>query len=137
MAGMLDEIAAYLQGLSLGTIGSDLYKHRLGDAGVPAFATCLFQRPGRPGIVTMEALGVAYERPDLGVLVRGGSQQYATVMQHAHDIHEALAEVSNRFLSGTWYVAIEPVAPPEDQGVDYHNRPLVLARYTVTKEPSA
>jgi len=136
MAGMLDEIATYLQGLSLGTIGSDLYKHRLGDAGVPAFATCLFQRPGRAGIVTMEALGVAYEQPDLGVLVRGGSQQYATVMQRAHDIHDALAEVSNQFLSGTWYVAIDPVAPPEDQGVDYHNRPLVLARYTVTKEPS-
>jgi len=134
---LLHEIGAYLQGLGLGTIGTDLYYHRLGDAGVPAFATCLFQRPGRPGIVTMEALGVAYEQPDLGVLVRGGSQQYATVMQRAQDIHDALAEVSNRLLSGTWYVGIEPVAPPEDQGVDYHNRPLVLARYTVTKEPSA
>jgi len=133
---LLNEIGAYLQGLNLGTIGVNLYYHRLGDAGVPAFATCLFQRPGRAGIVTMEAVGVAYEQPDLNVLVRGGSQQYATVMQRAQDIHDALSEVSNVFLSGTWYVAIDPVAPPEDQGVDYHNRPLVLARYTVTKEPS-
>src|SRR5215471_3602800 len=131
---LLHEIGGYLQGLGLGTIGVNLYYHRLSDAGVPAFATCLFQRPGQAGIVIHERPGVAYEMPDLGVLVRGASDQYATAMQRAQDIHEALAEVVNRSLDGTWYVAIDPVSPPEDQGLDYHARPLILARYNVTKE---
>jgi len=133
---MLDEISHYLEAQGLGTLGVSLFKHRLGDAGVPAFATCLFQRPGQAGIVIHERPGVAYEMPDIGVLVRGASNQYATAMQHALDIHEALAEVVNMTLDGTWYVAIEPVSPPEDQGLDYHARPLILARYNVTKAPS-
>jgi len=132
----LDEIAHYLQAQSLGTLGVNLFKHRLGDAGVPAFATCLFQRPGMAGIRVHETPGEALEQPDLGVLVRGASDQYATAMQRAQDIHEALAQVVNRSLDGTWYVAIDPVSPPEDQGLDYHARPLILARYNVTKAPS-
>jgi hypothetical protein len=132
----LEEVAHYLQAQGLGTLGVDLYMHRLQDVGVPAFATCLFQRPGRSGIKTHDAAGVAYEQPDLGVLVRGGANQYATVMQHAQDIHEALAMVANVYLDGVWYVAIDPVSPPQDQGVDSHLRPLILARYGVTKSPS-
>ena len=133
---MLLEVAGYLQAQGFGTLGSTIYLHRLQDAGVADFVTCLFQRPGMPGIRVHETPGVLYEQPDLSVLVRGGSNQYATVMQHAQDIHAALGEVTNQYLDGVWYVGIDPVSPPDDQGVDAKARPLILARYSVTKSPS-
>lgn len=133
---MLSEVAAYLTAHSLGTLGTDMYLHRLQDVGVPALAVCLFQRPGRPGIRTHDIAGVAYEQPDLSIMVRGGPTQYATAMTRAQDITDALAEVTNTTLSGVRYLSIDVVTPPEDAGVDSHARPLILARFAVTKEVS-
>lgn len=133
---LLDEVAAYLQAQGLGTVGTDLFKSRLMDINTPAFCTALFETAGIGGQRVHDVAGINLARPGLDVLVRAATDGYAVAEARAVAIHAALAAVANQDLSGTRYLALDPLSPPQNVGMDAHNRVLIEIRFLVTKEPS-
>lgn len=126
---ILDEIGAYLQANSIGTVGTDIFKGSMPNT--PVVQIGLYEYQGLPSIDASG--GIAAERPRFQVIVRGPAYEAARTTAEA--IHTLLNRTSFT-QSGTAYLFVKAIAPPFKIGVDANNNVKIGISFQVTKETS-
>jgi hypothetical protein len=123
---MIDDIATYLAGQGIGTVGTNLFKGMLPAS--PDNCVALFEYGGeRPDLV-----GTYVERPKLNVRVRNTS--YSAGRSACGSIIEDLHTVGDTTLSGTRYLYIMALQSPIYLGRDGHERAEWSINFQVVKE---
>jgi len=134
---LLDELGAFLQAQSLGTLGSNLFLGGLPvdapNATTPDACTALVETPGFPAIYVHDVVPPSREAPVVQILVRGAPYDYATARQWAQDIFLALGSIRNQTLSGTFYLGVQPIQSVFHLRQDDYNRPLMTCQFRVDK----
>jgi hypothetical protein len=131
---LLDEIGAYLQAQSIGTLGTDLFRGELPDHVDSAVG--VFETPGASPTYVQDDAGVKLESPHFMVLARGAREDYEAPRQKAEDALTALAAVRNQSLSGTRYLRVKPLQTPFPLERDDNDRVVIAVNFEALKEPS-
>ena len=126
---LADDIAAYLQTSSIGTVGTDIFVGHMPDA--PANCMAVIQSGGESPEMAGPISG-QIERPRLIVRVRNTS--YASGASKANDVLKALHTAGEVSLSGHRYLFIRAVGSVNQLGRDHENRSLFSLDFVVTKE---
>jgi len=126
---LADDIAAYLQTSSIGTVGTDIFVGHMPDA--PANCMAVIQSGGESPEMAGPISG-QIERPRLIVRVRNAS--YASGASKANDVLKALHTAGEVSLSGHRYLFIRAVGSVNQLGRDHENRSLFSLDFVVTKE---
>src|ERR1051325_6921886 len=126
---LLDEIGAYLQSLSLGTVGTDLFLGSTPDS--PDACVTVREYGGEAPEFTLGP-SVAYEQPRIQIVCRAGVADYAAARTKAEAIYRAL-NVAEATLSATHYLRIEPLQSPFPIGRDENNRWEIAFNCSVMK----
>jgi len=100
------EIAAWLQAQSLGTVATDLFEGELPDT--PVAATAVYATPG--GGAMRSHQGVEYDRPTVQIFVRRSSTRLA--MAAAWTIYNAFHNFEAGDMGGHRYGWALPIQPP-------------------------
>jgi len=141
--GMVEEIKTYV----LAQIGAPWIDPTVDDANgnifldflppsAPDRSCGIFQLPGSP---PQRGLGntVMWYNPRLKIVNRtsiaGG---YAQAKLDGEIIRDLLQAVTNKTVSGTFYMSVRPVGEPSAAVLDPSNRPLFSLEYEVMKYPS-
>lgn len=142
--GMVEEIRAYILASSLGgnpwidpdsnAATGNIYRDFF-PPNSPDRALCVYQLPGLPD---QRGLGnsVMWENPRLKVATRSASIDYATAKLDSEHVRDLLKAVTNKSVSGTFYMAIRPAGKPAAEALDPNNRPIFYTEYDVMKYPS-
>lgn len=126
---LLDDIAAYLQTNSLGTVGTDIFKGSLPDQ--PDNCIALFEYAGdRPE----HAQGAPLDKPGLQIRVRNKS--YSSARQKCQEIQNLLHGIHEQIINNTRYVLMLANQSPEPLGRDASDRMEFVQNYSVTYERS-
>jgi hypothetical protein len=136
---LCDEVTTYLQGLGLGTLGTNLFYSQEPDQ--PNVCTVVRDYGGMDGEYTHDIPGVAYERPRFQVACRGEPQDYDGPRARARAVYLALMIVKNTFLTASdgeqvWYREIVPLQSPFELRRDLKERVIIGFNCQVVKEPS-
>ena len=126
---LADDIAAYLQTSSIGTVGTDIFVGHMPDA--PANCMAVIQSGGESPEMAGPISG-QIERPRLIVRVRNTS--YASGASKANDVLKALHTAGEVSLSGHRYLFIRAVGSVNQLGRDHELRSLFSLDFVVTKE---
>ena len=137
---LLDEVAAKLQTLSVGTIGVDLFKGTMPET--PDACTAVFEYGGVAPTMGFGSAGIFYESPSVQIVCRGVKDDYSTPRSLAETAYEGLASVEASTLSvsgGTsaFYHWIHPNQPPFQMQRDVNGRVYIAFNCLVEKELSA
>lgn len=136
---VLSEIAAKLQDLGLGTVGTDIHIGRMPESG-PASSSgtvcAVYEFAGIPSDLGFSVSGIQYETPGVQVVFRGYPNIYSVPRAAAATAHNGLAAVQATTLSGTRYLLIRPQGSPEQFKRDANERPYIAVSFLATKVPS-
>lgn len=128
----LDDIGAYLQSQSLGTLGTNLFLGALYDnPQIPDAATALLPAQGLSPVIVHQAVADAVDQPQLYVLCRGAVYNFQEPHGRIQAIYAALHNVVNLTLSGTRYLGIVAAGTPLSLGPDDQFRPLLACTFQV------
>lgn len=122
---LLDDIAAYLEDQSVGTVGTDIFMGTMPDT--PDSCIALYEYAGEPP----EQIG-NIERPGLQVRVRDPS--YSAGRAKIESVVNALAGLYEQVLSGHRYLYIRAQQSPEAMGRDQSGREEFVVNFIVIKE---
>lgn len=102
---------------------------------VPDRAMCLYQMPGGPD---QRGLGntIMWENPRLRVSVRGAISDFEEAKLDSFHIRDLLKVVTNKTVSGIYYMSMRPAGEPAAESLDPTNRPIFYTEYEVMKYPS-
>ena len=141
--GMVEEIKAYILAQigspwidpDLDAVNGNIYRDFFPPAPSPDRSLCVYQLPGAPD---QRGLGntIMWENPRLKISVRGDVLDYATPKLDSEHIRDVLKAVTNKSVSGTFYMAIRPVGKPAAEALDPTSRPIFYMEYEVMKYPS-
>lgn len=126
----MDEIATYLAGKNVGTVGTDIFKGFMPDQ--PDNMVVLFEYAGEPMELTMGEGDAIIERPGLQVRVRNKS--YSAARAKIESVVGALHGLANETLGGKRYLLISANQSPESIGLDANNRSELVVNFSVLKE---
>ena len=111
MAGVLEEIVAFLDSEGLGTAGTDLFMSRMPDT--PDACGCVYETGGITPDLGFGSSLVRFESPAIQVVFRGTKLDYDGPRAKAKTAWESLAGVeAPQSLSGTIYNWIHPLQSP-------------------------
>lgn len=127
---LLDEIATYLAGKNVGTVGTDLFMGFMPDT--PDNLVALFEYAGEPIELVMGDDDPGLERPGLQVRVRDTS--YPAGRAKIGQIVDILHGLSEVVINGTRYLLIRANGSPESLGLDANNRSEFVANFSILKE---
>lgn len=105
---VIEELANYLAGQGLGTVGVDVFWGEYPDS--PVQCTALMEYPGRGGDYIQERKRVALEYPRVQVVARAAN--YATGRQLIENAYQILDNVVNTTVYGTRYLKVMPLQAP-------------------------
>src|SRR5689334_7983317 len=125
---MLQEIALYLQSLSLGALGTDLFISLMPDE--PDNAACLYQYAGKEYDYTLDGEREA-DKPGLQVVVRGVTHALAEARMNS--LFQILSGLHNTSLSDVQYYSILAIASPFTLGIDARQRHKLAVNFAVTR----
>lgn len=125
----LDEMAAYLEGHGVGTVGTDLFKGKRPDN--PDDIMVIYEYPGNVPEYVQDSFTPKAERPQLQFLAR--SKDYETARLNAARMWSAVCGITNADLSGTRYRYVRPNGSPGLIGHDSDDRSLVAFNASVEK----
>ena len=132
---VLNELAAKLAALGVGTVGTDIF---LGAMPEDVAACCaLYEYGGSAPEFALGAAGVSFENPSVQVVFRGTPHDYAGPRAKAETAYRGLAAVEATALSGTFFHWIHPMQSPFLLRRDESERVLIATNYACQKEPSA
>ena len=132
---VLNEIAAKLAALSLGTVGTTIHIGRI--PATPDTQCAVYEYPGLPPEGGMGVTGIQFEYPSVQVVFRGAAHDYATPRASAETAFQGLADINpSTTLSGTVYHQVWPAGSPFVLKRDEAQRVLVAINFRVMKEPS-
>jgi len=126
---MADDVANYLETLTIGTVGTDIFVGHMPDA--PADCIAVIQSGGESPEMAGPISG-QIERPRLIVRVRNAS--YASGASKANDVLKALHTAGEVSLGGHRYLYIRAVGSVNQLGRDHELRSLFSVDFVVTKE---
>lgn len=130
------DIAAYLQTVGIGTVGTDIFKGYMPDA--PNDCIVLYQRGGRSPEVVQTSPKLEY--PELHIIVRAdGDTAYDDAMTRANSIMTALHTMAEQTINAHRYLYLRALSSPVLMRFDYSQKPphvLVAIDFEVTKEVS-
>ena len=137
MAGVLDEIVAFLDAEGLGTAWADLFMGSMPDD--PDACGCVYETGGIPPDLGFGSSAVRFESPAIQVVFRGAPDDYATPRANAKTAFASLAGVeAPTTLTGTIYNWIHPLQSPFKLGEpDKKQRILIACNYLVEKAITA
>lgn len=126
----LDDIAAYLQGEGIGTIGTTLFKGSIPEdaplVAVHDALVALMETPGLPSSHVHTRAQASFEQPTLQVVIRGAPYGYPAARQKAQDAFEALDGVANVVLGTGAYLWILALQSPFWLRTDELQRPYFV-----------
>jgi hypothetical protein len=131
---VLNEIAAQLATLGLGTVGTTIHIGMMPET--PDVCCAVYEYGGPPSDLGFGVSGVQHETPGVQVVFRGSPGDYATPRTSAGTAHNGLAAVQGTTLSGTAYLTIRPVQSPFPLKRDANDRVYIACNYLANKEPS-
>lgn len=128
----LDEIAAKLVSANVGVLTTDLF---LGARPVIPNGVGPFMNIAEtPSVGPMRTHNSRYQRSSGQFTAR--AMTYQAARSKAKAAYDALIDVNNVELSGTFYLAIYLDSEPFELSLDAQNRPRVVFNFTALKEPS-
>jgi len=138
---VLNELAAKLAALGVGTVGTDIF---LGAMPEDVAACCaLYEYGGSAPEFALGAPGVAFENPSVQVVFRGTPHDYAGPRAKAETAYRGLAAVEATALSAgaggtsSFYHTVHPMQSPFLLRRDESERVYIATNYAITKELSA
>jgi len=137
MAGVLEEIVAFLDTEGLGTAGTDLFTGRMPDT--PDACGCVYETGGIAPDLGFGSSAVRFESPAIQVVFRGAALDYDTPRANAKTAFASLAGVeAPTTLTGTIYNWIHPLQSPFllDKA-DEKQRFTIACNYLVEKAVTA
>jgi hypothetical protein len=127
---LLDEVAIYLQGAGMGTVGVSLYKGAvpLDGPGLPVqdAIIVLIPVPGLPPVHIHNQVACAYEQPVLQILTRGAPYDFEETALRAHAVFATLDGLSNLTIGQGQYLWISAMQSPFSLPYDSSNRPIIV-----------
>lgn len=126
----MDEIATYLAGKNVGTVGTDLFLGFLPDK--PDNLVALFEYAGDPMELTMGSSDPVLERPGLQVRVRNTS--YSAARSNIEAVVDELHGLAEQTLTNKRYLLIKANQSPESLGLDANMRSEFVCNFSVLKE---
>lgn len=97
---MLQDIAEYLEDLSIGTVGTSIFVGYMPDA--PAACIALYEYAGMRPLITHD--GHIVYRPGLQVVVRGAvNEELSAVRTVLQNVENAIGNITNATIEGTFY----------------------------------
>jgi hypothetical protein len=136
---VLNEIAAQLETLSLGTVGTSIHIGRMPETNASSSGTpmcAVYEYPGIPSDLGFGVAGVQHEYPGVQVVFRGWPNDYATPRAKAATCHQSLPATQGTTLSGTKYLTINPTGSPVVIKRDAEERVYIGVSFIARKEPS-
>lgn len=142
---MVEEVKSYILTSSLGgnpwidpdvdNVNGNLYRNFFPPSPSPDRALCVYQLPGNPD---QRSLGnvLAWENPRLKISVRSPRGNYDQAKLDSAHIRDLLRAVTNRTVSGIFYMSIRPSGQPAAEALDPSSRPIFYTEYEVMKYPS-
>jgi hypothetical protein len=131
---VVNEIAAQLATLGLGTVGTTIHLGMMPET--PDVCCAVYEYGGPASDLGFGVSGVQHETPGVQVVFRGTAGDYATPRTSAATAHNGLAAVQGTTLSGTKYLTIRPVQSPFLLKRDANDRVYIACNYLANKEPS-
>jgi hypothetical protein len=131
---VLEDLGGFLEGLSLVTVGTDLFLGNMPPS--PSVCCALLEYEGEPPLRN-QSEGVARsgaqtgERPRIQLLCR--SESYAAGRSLTQSIWSALDGIVNQTINGTWYVRVAAQQSVFHVEHDDNERELFGANFAVTK----
>jgi hypothetical protein len=138
MAGVLEEVLAYLDAQGLGTAGTDLFHARLPKD--PDACGAVYETGGIAPDLGFGSTAARFENPAIQVVFRGAPQDHDGPRAQAKTAWEKLAAVeAPQALSGTIYNWIRPLQQPFPlkKPDDTDPRWIIACNFLVEKEPTA
>jgi hypothetical protein len=129
----LEDIANYLHGLAIATLGTDLFIGQLHDDQdyIPNASTVLIAISGPAPIQLHSAPQDAYDQPGLQVRCRGAPYDFSEVNTRIHTIYTELQNVLDTTLGSTRYLGIRATGTPMSLGPDDQLRPIMTCSFQV------
>ena len=131
----LDEVGAFLASACSMTLATDVFIGQYPSS--PDLTIALFEYPGMKPITFFGSSAIAVEYPRVQVTVRGEVDDYETPRAIAETAYRAMAAQGHGTLSGTRYIALEPLQSPFLIRKDEKGRPVIGFNAQITKELSA
>ena len=137
MAGVLEEVVAFLAAEGLGTAGTDLFTSRMPDT--PDACGCVYAEGGVPPDPGFGSSALRFESPAIVVVFRGAALDYDTPMANSKTALASLTSVeAPTTLTGTIYNWIHALHSPFPlDKPDEKQRPSVTCTYLTEKELTA
>jgi hypothetical protein len=138
---VLDEIAAKLAALGVGTVGTTIFTGYMPET--PDECCCVYEYGGTGPEMGFGSPGIHYERPSVQVVFRGPTPgpgvttSYSGPRALAETAYRGLAEVEATTLSGTFYHTVIPQQAPFLMKRDDAKRVYIAFNAVATKELSA
>ncbi len=124
---MLPDVAAYLQGRGVATVGTNMFLGSMPPS--PAVCVALREAGGAPAEWTHQ--GVAWERPVIQVIVRHTS--YSAGRALIEQAYQSLLALKNTTIGGIRYYNAEPMSPPSMLEFDENDRPILVVNVEIWK----
>lgn len=136
----LDEIAAQLAGLSVGTIGTTLFIGMMPET--PDVCAAVYETGGQAPTFNFGTTGLDLESPALQVICRGAKDDYTTPRATAKLAYEGLAKVEAETITTTggtsaFYHWIHPQQSPFLMQRDSNGRVYITCNFLCEKELSS
>jgi len=138
MAGVLEEIVAFLDSEGLGTAGTDLFTARMPTR--PDACGVIYETGGIAPDHGFGGSAVRFESPAIQVVFRGAKEDYDGPRANAKTAWTSLAGVEAQALSGTTYNWIHPLQSPfvlEAPSEKNMGRWSIAFNALIEKEPTA
>ena len=137
--GVLNEIAAQLATLGVGTVGTTIHLGVMPET--PDVCTSVFETGGLAPEFSLGTSGLSTETPAIQVVCRGAKDDYATPRANARLAYEGLPKVEAETLSGggtsAFYYTIHPQQAPFLSQRDANGRVYISCNYLCEKELSS
>jgi hypothetical protein len=134
---LLDDIATYLDAeTSAFTQNVNLFKGRFG-ANFPDTCVVLFEILGFEPPAETYSSRVNIERPQVQVISRGASHDYATARSNSETAYKVLREKSSTTINGVRYLRMGVRSSPHYQGEDDNSMHHITFTLDIWKEPSS
>ena len=129
-----DELAAYLAGKGLGTLGTNLFYDNMPET--PNVCGCVYQTGGTSPQGGFSTPGIKHERPGVQIRFRGEPYDSDSPKTKAMSAYEYLMQVQGTQVGGVTYLMVIPNQAPFVLEKDGNNRITWAFNAVAEKEPS-
>jgi len=128
-----EDLVACLAAAGVGTPAVDIFVSNKTATGKGLTHLLITETGGSGPLRTQNARGDSYETPSAQILARGAD--YVTVRDMSARAYNALVQVSNQQLNGTWYLDIQGLQKFIDLGLDENSQVRIAFNVLATKRP--